>query len=136
MEITAEADGPSSRGPDRVVLYNEAYVAIASHKHPLMMGQTIVQAWGEILPSLEDSFATAEREGQAVSMDDNQLFLQRHGYVEETFFSYSLIPIRDEQGQTRGYYCAGWETTRQKLWERRTSTWAKPGLELVYRKPR
>ncbi len=109
------------RGPQRVVLYNEPYIAVASRKHPGLMGATLERAWAEIATELEPVFLEAERLGRATSMEDN-FYLQRNGYLEETFFSYNLIPVRAEEGNIGGFYNAAFETTRQKIWERRTST--------------
>lgn len=105
-----------------MVLYNEPYIAVASKKHPELMGGTLERSWAEIAKDLEPVFLNAERLGRATSMEDTPFYLQRHGYLEETFFSYNLIPVRAENGMTEGFYNAAFETTRQKIWERRTST--------------
>ena len=110
------------RGPKRVVLYNEAYRAVASKKHPKMMGATLEQGWAEVANDLEPVFLNAERLGRATTIENTSFYLQRHGYLEETFFSYNLVPVRDENGKTEGFYNASFETTREKIWERRTST--------------
>ena len=110
-----------ARGPERVALYNEAYVAVASRKHPGMMGATLQQSWAEVAKDLEPVFRQAQQLGRATTIEDTSFYVQRHGYLEETFFSYSMIPVRDENGNTEGFYNAAFETTRQKLWERRTS---------------
>ena len=110
------------RGPKRVVLYNEAYRAVASKKHPTIMGATLEQGWAEVANDLEPVFLNAERLGRATTIENTSFYLQRHGYLEETFFSFNLVPVRDENGKTEGFYNASFETTRQKLWERRTST--------------
>ena len=87
-----------------------------------MMGATLGQAGGEIVEYLRDFFSTAEREEQATNMVDSSLYLERHGYLEETFFSYTIISVGDEDAITRGLYAAGFETTRQAIWQRRLST--------------
>ena len=104
------------------MLYNEAYIAVASRKHPQMMGATLEQGWAEVAKELEPVFLSAERLGRATTLEDKLFYIQRHGYVEETFFSYNMVPIRDENGNTEGFYNASFETTKQKIWERRTST--------------
>ena len=86
------------------------------------MGATLEQSWAEIANDLEPVFLDAERLGRATSIDDTLFFIHRHGYLEEAFFSYSMIPVRAEDGHTEGFYNAAFETTRQKIWERRTST--------------
>ena len=85
------------------------------------MGATLERSWAEIAKDLEPVFRNSEQMGRATTTETN-FFLQRHGYLEETFFSYNLIPVRSDNGHIEGFYNAVFETTRQKLWERRTST--------------
>lgn len=110
------------RGPQKIVMYNEPYIAVASKKHPSLMGSTLAQSWAEIATDLEPAFALADAEGRAETMEDTPFFIERDGYLEETYFSYNPIPICDQSGITRGFYITAFETTRQKVWERRTST--------------
>lgn len=85
------------------------------------MGATLERSWGEIKQELELGLRQSEHDGRATTTETN-LFLQRHGYLEETFFSYSLIPARADNGDIEGFYAPAFETTRQKISERRTST--------------
>lgn len=103
------------------MLYNKPYIAMASRKHPEMMGARVEICWAEIAKDLEPIFLESQQTGRATTMEAN-FFLQRHGYLEETFFSYDLIPIRADNGSIDGFYIAGFETTRHRIWERRTST--------------
>jgi signal transduction histidine kinase/DNA-binding response OmpR family regulator len=48
------------------------------------------------------------------------MFLDRHGYLEETFFTFSFSPIRDETGGVGGVLNPCHETTARMLSERRT----------------
>jgi len=115
-------DEKFARGPQKIVMYNEAYIAVASKKHPSLMGATLAQFWPEIVTDLEPAFARAEADGKAETMEDTPFFIERDGYLEETYFSYNVVPICDQSGTTRGFYITPLETTRQKVWERRTST--------------
>jgi diguanylate cyclase (GGDEF)-like protein len=47
------------------------------------------------------------------------MFLDRHGYLEETWFTFSLSPIRDERGQVAGLLLPVTETSARMLSERR-----------------
>ena len=111
------------REPQKTILYNEPYVPVANEKHPSLMGSTMARAWSEILESLEPAFAHAASLRRATNMEDSPFFLRRRGYLEETFFSFSLIPICDQFDTVHGFYNTAFETTRQKIWERRTSTY-------------
>jgi signal transduction histidine kinase len=48
------------------------------------------------------------------------MFLDRHGYLEETFFTFSFSPIRDETGGVGGLFHPVTETTSKMVGERRT----------------
>jgi PAS domain S-box-containing protein len=105
-------------GPQRVMLYNDGYAAILGQRHPAALGQTFVEVWFDILetvgPILEKAYA-----GESTHMDDIRLVMHRHGYPEETHFSFSYTPVRDESGVVAGMFCACAETTETVLAERR-----------------
>jgi GAF domain-containing protein len=48
------------------------------------------------------------------------MFLDRNGYLEETFFTFSFSPIRDETGEVAGLFHPVTETTAKMIGERRT----------------
>lgn len=105
------------------MLYNEPYIAVSSKVHPALMGSPFKTAWGQrISQDLEPAFEDARKTGTATLVEDTPFYLERHGYLEEAFFTYSLVPIRDECGCTMGFYVPVLETTKQKIWERRTRT--------------
>lgn len=43
-------------------------------------------------------FSSAKQSGQATMKDDNCLFLKRNGFLEESYFSWSIIPLIGEDG--------------------------------------
>src|SRR5262249_45533599 len=53
---------------------------------------------------------------------DLRLLMHRHDYPEETYFTFSYSPIRDESGGVGGAFCAVFETTERVLGERRLGT--------------
>jgi PAS domain-containing protein len=79
-------------GPERVMLYNDAYAEILVKKHPEAMGRPIDQVWSEIWePDLKPIVEQAYR-GESVHMDDIPLVMLRRGYPEETHFLLLLHP--------------------------------------------
>lgn len=112
-------------GPNLISIYNEAYIHLAGQKHPRMMGQSYREAWGEIWSSVEDVFHVAITTGQATMKDDDCLFIERafeDGTLEETYFSWSLIPLVGADGSVVGLYNPAFEKTRRKVAERRMLT--------------
>ncbi|KAI9843738.1 MAG: hypothetical protein M1838_002481 [Thelocarpon superellum] len=114
-------------GPDLVVIYNEAYVPIAGSKHPSMLGQNYRHAWAELWPDLEPIFEGMKRSGKPSSKDDDCLFLKRLGYYEETYFSWSLVPVVGEDGTWAGCLNPAFEKTRRRIAERRMHTLREVG---------
>jgi len=110
-------------GPELVMLYNDAYrPMLGATKHPQAMGQRGQECWHEIWniigPMLEDVLTS----GSATWSDNQMLPLERNGYTEECYFTFSYSPIRDESGGIGGVFTAVTETTRQVLSERRLNT--------------
>ena len=46
------------------------------------------------------------------------MFVERMGFVEETYFTGNFTPVRDETGKVAGFYNAVHEVTRLKIGER------------------
>ena len=112
-------------GPDLIAIYNEAYILLAGQKHPRLMGQSYRDAWAEIWDSVEGVFHNATVTGQATMKDDDCLFIQRafgEGHLEETYFSWSIIPLVGSDGSVVGLYNPAFEKTRRKVAERRMLT--------------
>lgn len=106
-------------GPELVMLYNDAYrVLLGATKHPAALGQRGCECWPEIWdligPMLEGVL-----EGEAATWSEDQLLpLDRNGFVEECYFTFSYSPIRDETG-IGGVFTAVTETTERVVGERR-----------------
>jgi PAS domain S-box-containing protein len=105
-------------GPDRTLLYNDGYAEILAGKHPSALGRDFLDVWSEIRADLQPIVAQAFS-GVPVHMADIQLLMLRKGYPEETHFSFSYTPIRDETGAIAGFFCPCVEITEQVLAERR-----------------
>ncbi|KAL9620473.1 MAG: hypothetical protein Q9160_005058 [Pyrenula sp. 1 TL-2023] len=109
-------------GDDLTAIYNESYVMLAGQKHPELMGMSYKEAWSEIWDAVKDVFAAAVTNAQATMKDDDRLFLRRAGFLEETYFSWSIIPLIGEDGTVIGLYNPAFEKTRRKIAERRMLT--------------
>lgn len=59
--------------------------------------------------------------------DDDCLFIKRSNYLEETYFSWSIIPIVGSDGTVTGLYNPAFEKTRRKIAERRMLTLREVG---------
>lgn len=118
----ANDDAAMYWGDDLIAIYNEAYVLLAGQKHPTLMGQSYREAWAEIWDEVREVFATAKMTGEATMKDDDCLFIKRNNYLEETYFSWSIIPMVGGDGSVMGLYNPAFEKTRRKIAERRMLT--------------
>ncbi|KAI0599920.1 hypothetical protein F4775DRAFT_591024 [Biscogniauxia sp. FL1348] len=114
-------------GREFTAIYNEAYVAMAGQKHPKLMGQSYIEAWAELWPGLAPVFEGAWDSGQATMKNDDRLILKRYGFDEETFFSWSIVPLVGPDGSVVGLYNPAFENTRRKVAERRMHTLREVG---------
>lgn len=105
-------------GAHRTQLYNDGYWPICGAKHPQSMGQDFWECWPTSKPAIGGAFEQASA-GEAAFVVNQRIFLDRFGYVEETFFTFSFSPIRDEHGAVGGLFHPVTELTQQTLAERR-----------------
>ena len=109
-------------GPDLIMLYNDAYRQTLQSKHPWALGKPGHVVWPEIWPVIGPMLQNVMRTGQATWSDDLLLFLERHGYPEETYHTFSYSPIIDEDGGISGVFTAVTQTTEKVIGERRLRT--------------
>ncbi|MFC7550195.1 SpoIIE family protein phosphatase [Plantactinospora sp. GCM10030261] len=117
-------------GDDHISLYNDAYMPVIGVKHPAALGQPASQLWPEIWDFLEPIFAEIRRTGRPFHGTDHLFRLNRHGFLEETYFDVSYDPIRVADGTVGGIYCIVSETTGRVIGERRLRALADLGSEL------
>ena len=98
-------------------LYNDPYAEILGAKHPRALGRCFHDIWAEIWPDISPLIEAAMA-GQAIYREDLPLLMNRKGYDEQTWFTFSYSPLRDENGRIAGMFCACSETTRHVLAER------------------
>ncbi len=110
-------------GPELVMLYNDAYrPMLGATKHPQAMGQRGKECWPEIWDVIGPMLEGVLSRGEATWSNDQLLLLNRNGYIEECYFTFSYSPIRDESGGIGGVFTAVTETTGRVLGERRLRT--------------
>jgi signal transduction histidine kinase len=108
-------------GPRLVKIYNDGYRPITGHKHPWALGREAAEVWPEIWDDIKPLIDRALA-GQPTWSDDLMLFMERNGFPEEVYFTFSYSPVPDESGGVGGMFCACTETTRKVLGERRLRT--------------
>ncbi|MGD1065498.1 MAG: PAS domain-containing protein [Vulcanimicrobiaceae bacterium] len=105
-------------GPDNVAIYNDAYRAIAGDKHPDMLGMLTEDVWREVWHVIDPLVRQVKR-GEAVTLEDLLLHLERYGFSEDAYFTFSYSPLRSEGGTIAGVLATVVETTASVLAQRR-----------------
>jgi PAS domain S-box-containing protein len=98
-------------------LYNDPYAEILGSKHPKALGSRFYDIWSEIWADISP-LIDAAMSGQATYREDLPLLMNRKGYDEQTWFTFSYSPIRGDDGHVAGMFCACHETTGRVLAER------------------
>jgi anti-anti-sigma factor len=106
-------------GPDLTVFYNDGYVPAMGDKHPAALGRSAAEVWPEAWHELGPMAESVLAGRGATYSEDQQLFLRRHGYLEETYWTFSYSPIQDESGGVGGVFTAVTDTTSRVVGERR-----------------
>ncbi|HET9384774.1 MAG TPA: ATP-binding protein [Gemmatimonadales bacterium] len=109
-------------GPSCTVLYNDSYAEILGRKHPWALGRPCCEVWSEIWDVIAPMLQGVLASGHATWSEDQLLILERRGYPEECYFSFSFSPVRGADGAVDGIFTAVIENTRRVLSERRLRT--------------
>ncbi|WP_080745069.1 response regulator [Cupriavidus necator] len=98
--------------------YNDAYKSIIGGKHPAALGQPTSQVWREIWPEIAPLLATAMTGTEGTFVEQKLLIMERNGYQEETYYTFSYSPVPNDHGGTGGIICANSDDTERVLAER------------------
>jgi PAS domain-containing protein len=109
-------------GPDIAFFYNDAYRPTLGIKHPKSLGAPTRVLWAEIWEALKDRIESVLRDGTATWDRALLLMLERSGYPEETYHTFSYSPLLGDTGKVEGLFCAVSEETERVLSERRLAT--------------
>jgi len=107
-------------GPDLTFLCNDAYRRdTLGKKYPWALGRPAREVWSEIWPDIAPRIESVMRTGVATWDEALQLFLERSGYVEETYHTFSYSPLADDSGRIAGMLCVVSEDTHEVVAQRR-----------------
>jgi signal transduction histidine kinase len=119
-------------GPELTILYNDAYARTTmGKKHPWALGKpaSVVwpEVWKDVAPRIERVLATGE-----ASWDETlPLILERSGYPEETYHTFSYSPLVGPDGANAGMLCVVIEDTGRVLGERQLASLGTLAATLV-----
>lgn len=109
-------------GRDLINFYNDAYIPVLGNRHPWALGLPAREIWREIWHDVGPQAEFVANTGQATWNERLLLVMERYGYTEETYFTFSYSPVPKDDGSIGGVYCACSEETERVLGERRLRT--------------
>jgi two-component sensor histidine kinase len=126
-------------GEELINFYNDAYLSIIGGKHPHALGQPARKVWAEIWDQIHERIGAAMR-GEASYSEAELLVMQRNGYREETYYTFSFSPVPDDEGGIGGIVCANSDDTDRVIGARQLAllreiasrTWEADSVEEVY----
>jgi PAS domain S-box-containing protein len=105
-------------GDQLINIYNDAYKAIVGGKHPEALGQPASVVWREIWDQVGPRAETAMRRNEGTYDEALLLIMERYGYPEETYYTFSYSPVPNDLVGTGGIICANTDDTRRIIGER------------------
>ncbi|GIE82141.1 histidine kinase [Actinoplanes philippinensis] len=110
-------------GPQLTFFCNDAYRRnTLGRKYPWALGRPASEVWAEIWGDIGPRIDTVLRTGEATWDEALLLFLERSGYPEESYHTFSYSPLRDDDGALVGMLCVVSEETDRVIGERRMAT--------------
>lgn len=118
-------------GEELINIYNDAYLSILGGKHPQALGQPASVVWNEIWNEAGPRAETAMRENVGTYDEALLLIMERNGYPEETYYTFSYSPVPGDDGGVGGIICANTDDTERIVGERQLRMLKDLGNELA-----
>ncbi len=119
-------------GPELTFFCNETYRReTLGSKYPWALGKPAPVVWSEVWADVEERVDQVLTQGKATWDERLQLFLERSGYREETFHTFSYSPLVDDDGAIAGLLCVVDEETDDVLARRRITVLRELGDRLL-----
>ncbi|MEU4570254.1 SpoIIE family protein phosphatase [Micromonospora sp. NPDC023956] len=110
-------------GPELTFFCNGAYRRdTLGRKYPWALGRPAHEVWAEIWQDIGPRIDRVLTTGEATWDEALLLFLERSGYREESYHTFSYSPLRDDEGALVGMLCVVSEDTERVVGERRMAT--------------
>ena len=117
-------------GEDLSFFYNDAYRPTLGVKHTWALGSSTRDVWKEIWPDIGPRIEHVLKCGEATWDEGLLLFLERSGYPEETYHTFSYSPLANDAGAVMGVLCVVTEETERIIGARRLSSLRELASEL------
>src|ERR1700710_1793784 len=110
-------------GPELTFFCNDAYLRdTLGDKYPSALGRPAAAVWSEIWSDVGPRVDGVLETGESAWDEQLLLFLERSGYREETYHTFSYSPLHDDHGDVAGMLCVVKEDTDEVVARRRMQT--------------
>lgn len=104
---------------DLYMFHNDAYLPALGEKHPAALGAPAKEMWADVWDQIGGIVEEVLEQGKPFYARELRLFLERKGFSEETFWTFSYSPAPGDEGEIGGMFCACTEVTNAVLGQRR-----------------
>ncbi|MES2697415.1 MAG: GAF domain-containing sensor histidine kinase, partial [Verrucomicrobiota bacterium] len=118
-------------GPEFWFFCNDTYLPTLGIKEKWALGASARKVWEEIWPDVGPRAESVVETGKATWDEGLRLFLERSGYPEETYHTFSYSPVPDDSGCTGGMLCVVTEETERVIGQRRLTLLRELAAELA-----
>ena len=118
-------------GPELYFFCNDAYLPTTGVKEGWVLGAPARDVWAEIWTDLSPRIQAVMERGESTWDESLLLFLERSGFAEETYHTFSYSPAPADDGSVGGLLCVVTEETDRVLSERRLSLLRTLGVEFA-----
>ncbi|GAA4755889.1 ATP-binding protein [Flavisolibacter ginsenosidimutans] len=118
-------------GKELIKFYNDPYKAIVGGKHPWALGKPASVVWKDIWRDIEPMLKQVMEQDEGTYVESQLLIMERNGYPEETYYTFSYTPIPSDSGKTEGMFCANTDDTDKIISERQLRTLTQLGKRLA-----
>jgi PAS domain S-box-containing protein len=110
-------------GPELTFFCNDSYRRdTLGKKYPWALGRPAPEVWSEIWDEVGPRVRRVMETGEATWDESLQLLLERSGFVEETYHTFSYSPLADDDGRIEGMLCVVSEVTEETISTRHMTT--------------
>jgi PAS domain S-box-containing protein len=117
--------------PEMITLYNDPYREILQKKHPGALGQPILSIWKEVAHEVEELLASVWSNKKGIYRESQLFLMERNGFPEETYYTFSYTPVTGDSGTTEGIICFNSDDTERIISQRQLTTLTTLGKKLT-----
>ena len=106
-------------GPEMTFFCNDAYLPTLGLKREWALGARSERVWAEVWDAAYSRIRHVQTTGEATWDEGLLMFLERSGFSEETYHTFSYSPAYDDELCVHGMLCVVTEVTDRVIGERR-----------------